>query len=80
MFKELFILFLIVFCKKSWGSAFYSDWLRAGQQKGSEFDSQYGKEFLLLHIIETSSVAHPASCPLCTRALSLEVKAARALS
>jgi hypothetical protein len=39
MFKELFILFLIVFCKESCGSAFYSDWLRAGQQKGSEFDS-----------------------------------------
>jgi hypothetical protein len=32
----------------------------------SEFKSRYGQEFSLLHIIQTSSGAHPASYPMGT--------------
>jgi hypothetical protein len=31
-----------------------------------EFESQYGQEFSLLHIVQTRSGAHPASCPMGT--------------
>jgi hypothetical protein len=34
-----------------------------------EFKSQYGQEFSLLHIVQTSSGAHPASYPMGIRAL-----------
>jgi hypothetical protein len=29
--------------------------------EGSEFESQYGQEFSLLHVVQTGSGAHPAS-------------------
>jgi hypothetical protein len=32
--------------------------------KGSEFESQWGQEFSLLHIIQTGSGIHPASYPM----------------
>jgi hypothetical protein len=41
---------------------------------GSEFESRQGQEFLFLHVVQTGSVAHPASCPLGKGALSSGVK------
>jgi hypothetical protein len=32
--------------------------------KGSEFESRWGQEFLLLHVVQTGSGAHPASYPV----------------
>jgi hypothetical protein len=32
--------------------------------KGSEFESHWGQEFLLLHLIQTSPGVHPASYPM----------------
>jgi hypothetical protein len=32
--------------------------------KGSKFESRRGKEFLFLHVVQTSSGAHPASYPM----------------
>jgi hypothetical protein len=34
--------------------------------EGSEFESQYGQEFPLLHVVQTGSWAHPASYPMDT--------------
>jgi hypothetical protein len=34
--------------------------------KGSDFESRWGQEFLLLHVIQTGSGAHPASYPMGT--------------
>jgi hypothetical protein len=49
-----------------WGTGlyylWYSDWLRAGRPKGSEFESRYGQEFSLLHVVQTGSGVHPNSC------------------
>jgi hypothetical protein len=38
--------------------------------KGSEFESRYGQEFSLLHVVQTGSGAHPASYPMVPGALS----------
>jgi hypothetical protein len=40
---------------------------RGWMTKGSEFESQWGQEFSLLYVIQTSSGAHPAYCPMDTR-------------
>jgi hypothetical protein len=32
----------------------------------SEFESRYGQEFSLLHVVQTGSEAHPASYPMGT--------------
>jgi hypothetical protein len=40
----------------------------------SEFESRQGQEFSLLYVIQTSSGAHPASCPMGAGALSPKVK------
>jgi hypothetical protein len=37
--------------------------------KESEFESQWGQEFSLLHVVQTSSGAHLASCPMGTGVL-----------
>jgi hypothetical protein len=34
--------------------------------KGSEFESRWGQEFSLLHVVQTGSGAHPASYPMGT--------------
>jgi hypothetical protein len=39
----------------------YRDWLRAGRPRVSEFESRWGQEFSLLHVVQTGSGAHPAS-------------------
>jgi hypothetical protein len=39
----------------------YSDWLRAGQQRGQRSIPGRGKRLSLLHNLHTGSVAHPAS-------------------
>jgi hypothetical protein len=44
----------------------------------SEIESRKGHEFSILHIIQTGSGAHPASCPMDTGAFSAGSKAARA--
>jgi hypothetical protein len=40
-----------------------SNWPRAWTAEGSEFASQYGQDFCLLHVVQTGSGAHPASYP-----------------
>jgi hypothetical protein len=40
----------------------------------SEFESRYGQEFPLLHVVQTGSGAHQASYPMGTGALSPGVK------
>jgi hypothetical protein len=42
--------------------------------KGSEFESRWGQEFSLIHVIQTGSGAHPASYPMGTGALPPGVK------
>jgi hypothetical protein len=34
--------------------------------KGSEFESRWGQEFSLLHVVQTDSEAHPTSYPMGT--------------
>jgi hypothetical protein len=34
--------------------------------EGSEFETQYGQEFSLLHVVQTGCGAHLASYPVCT--------------
>jgi hypothetical protein len=34
--------------------------------EGSEFESRWGQEFSLLHVVQTGSGAHPASYPMGT--------------
>jgi hypothetical protein len=34
--------------------------------EGSEFESRYGQEFSLLHVVQTGSGVHPTSYPICT--------------
>jgi hypothetical protein len=34
--------------------------------EGSEFDSRWGQEISLLHVVQTGSGAHPASYPMGT--------------
>jgi hypothetical protein len=33
--------------------------------EGSEFESRYGQEFSLLHVVQTGSGVHPTSYPTC---------------
>jgi hypothetical protein len=42
------------------------DWLRSSMTKESEFESQWGQGFLLLHVVQTGYGAHPASYPMGT--------------
>jgi hypothetical protein len=49
----------------------YSDGLRAGRP---EFESQQGKDFSLLHNVQSGRGAHPTSYPMGTGAISLGVK------
>jgi hypothetical protein len=42
--------------------------------EGSEFESQKGQEFSLLHVVQTGSGVNPPSYPMGTGALSSEVK------
>jgi hypothetical protein len=42
--------------------------------KGSEFEPQQGKEFSLLHVVQTGYGAHPTSNPMVTRAFFPGVK------
>jgi hypothetical protein len=37
-----------------------TDW----STKGSEFESRWGQEFSLLHVVQTGSGAHPVSYPM----------------
>jgi hypothetical protein len=48
----------------------YSDWLRAGWQRGQEIESLESQKFLLLHIIQTGCGVHITSCKMGTGALS----------
>jgi hypothetical protein len=41
---------------------------------GSGFESQYGRGFSLLHVVQTGSGVHPTSYPMGTRALTPGVK------
>jgi hypothetical protein len=36
------------------------------KSKGSEFESRWGQEFSLLHIVQTGSAVHPTSYPMGT--------------
>jgi hypothetical protein len=36
-------------------------------ERGSEFESRYGQEFSLLHVVQTGYGVHPASYPMGTR-------------
>jgi hypothetical protein len=42
--------------------------------KESEFESWWGQEFSLLHVVQTGSGVYPTSYPMGTGALSLGVK------
>jgi hypothetical protein len=46
--------------------------------EGSEFESRWGQEFLLLHVVETASEDHPASYPMGTGGCFPEVEGAGA--
>jgi hypothetical protein len=46
--------------------------------KGSEFESRWGQEFSLLHVVQTGSGVHPASYPMGAGGSFPEVKAAGA--
>jgi hypothetical protein len=41
---------------------------------GSEFESRYGLEFSLLHVVQTGSGIHPTSYPMGTGAISFGAK------
>jgi hypothetical protein len=46
--------------------------------RGSEFESQWGQEFSVLHLIQTGSGVHPTSCPMGTGGSFLAGKVAGA--
>jgi hypothetical protein len=56
----------------------YSDWLQDWTIEGSEFESRYGQEFSLFHVVQTGSGADAASYPIGTGGSFPEGKAAGA--
>jgi hypothetical protein len=53
-----------MYCRSAGQRSRYSDWLRAGRPRGLEVEFRYGKDFSLLHSVQTGSGAHPASYPM----------------
>jgi hypothetical protein len=52
----------------------YSDWLWPGRQEGARLESRYPQEFSFSHVIQTSSVACPASSLISTGTFIMVVK------
>jgi hypothetical protein len=47
---------------KSWDSAVGTATGYGSDDEGSEFESRWGQEFSLLHVVQTDFGAHPVSC------------------